>query len=73
MLSQGDKLRRRYDWMKWLSSSQVKVGSGSVSPSESSYNNIAADLQTINLEETTTEAEGESQHSNGGDDAGNTN
>ncbi|XP_058725402.1 la-related protein 1C-like [Vicia villosa] len=67
----GDKLRRRYDWMKWLSSSQVKVDSGSVSPSESSYNNLAADLQTINLEETTTEAEGESQHSNGGDDAGN--
>ncbi|CAL5205784.1 unnamed protein product [Lathyrus oleraceus] len=67
----GDKLRRRYDWMKWLSSSQVQVDSGSVSPSESSYNNLAADLQTINLE--TTKAEGESQHSNGGDDAGNTN
>lgn len=57
--------------MKWLSSSQVQVDSGSVSPSESSYNNLAADLQTINLE--TTKAEGESQHSNGGDDAGNTN
>ena len=73
---QGDKLRRRNEWMKWLPSSQVQTDSGSVSPRESRYNNLTAEFQTINLEKTTineSEPFRQSQLSNGSDVAGNTN
>ncbi|KAF7829545.1 la-related protein 1C-like [Senna tora] len=48
---QGDKLRRRNEWTKWLNSSQLRANSGSVSTGGSSYSNIAADFQKITLEE----------------------
>jgi la-related protein 1 len=61
--------------MKYLPSAQVQADSGSVSPSESSYNNLTADFQTtISLEKTTKdegESSGQSQLSNGSDVAGN--
>lgn len=72
---QGDKLRRHDEWMKYLPSAQVQADSSSVSPSESSYNNLTADFQTtISLEKTTKdegESSGQSQLSNGSDVAGN--
>ncbi|WJX15620.1 hypothetical protein P8452_05741 [Trifolium repens] len=72
---QGNKLRRHDEWMKYLPSAQVQADSSSVSPSESSYNNLTADFQTtISLEKTTKdegESSGQSQLSNGSDVAGN--
>ncbi|KAJ1425141.1 Winged helix-like DNA-binding domain superfamily [Sesbania bispinosa] len=44
-------LRRRNDWMRWLPSAQLRADSGSISPGGSRQNNLAADFQTIALEE----------------------
>ncbi|KAI9113083.1 hypothetical protein K1719_015608 [Acacia pycnantha] len=49
---QGDKLRRRNEWMKWLPSSLRRADSGSSSPVEPSCSNLAADFQKIALGET---------------------
>lgn len=47
-----DKLRRRVDWMKWISSSgRVSIDSGSQSPGMSSYNMLSTGLQKITLGE----------------------
>lgn len=48
---QGDKLRKRDDWMKWLPSTQREVDSSSMSTGESNYNNIARDFEKITLNE----------------------
>ncbi|XP_012571518.1 la-related protein 1C-like [Cicer arietinum] len=51
---QGDKLRRRNEWMRWLPSAHRR-GSGSISPIGSSCNNnIAADFDKITIDEATT-------------------
>ncbi|XP_054797936.1 la-related protein 1C-like [Prosopis cineraria] len=52
---QGDKLRRRNEWMKWLPSSQIRTDSGSLSPVGSSCNNVAADFQKIALGKASTD------------------
>ncbi|KAI4316970.1 hypothetical protein L6164_024890 [Bauhinia variegata] len=52
---QGDKLRRRNEWMKWLPSAQLRTDSGSVSPGGSSHNNLATNFQKITLEEATSD------------------
>ncbi|KAL5144364.1 La-related protein 1C [Glycine soja] len=43
---QGDKLRRRTEWMKWLPSVQLLA-----KPSESSSNNLAADFEKITVDD----------------------
>ncbi|KHN45947.1 La-related protein 1B [Glycine soja] len=48
---QGDKLRRCNEWMKWLPSAQLRANSGSISPSGSSSNNLAADFEKITVDE----------------------
>ncbi|GAU12249.1 hypothetical protein TSUD_02160 [Trifolium subterraneum] len=73
---QGDKLRRRDEWMKYLPSAQVQANSNSLSPGESSYNNLTVNFQTtITLEKTTKDEGGESSHQSqllsGSDVAGN--
>ncbi|KAL2346222.1 hypothetical protein Fmac_000222 [Flemingia macrophylla] len=50
---QGDKLRRRNEWIKWLPSTQLRANAGSISPSGSSSNNLAADFEKITLDDTT--------------------
>lgn len=52
---QGDKLRRRNEWIKWLPSAQLRAKAGSISPSGSSSNNLAADFEKITVDETITE------------------
>ncbi|KAK7409901.1 hypothetical protein VNO78_00286 [Psophocarpus tetragonolobus] len=52
---QGDKLRRRNVWMKWLPTAQLRANSGSVSPSGSSSNNLTADFEKITVDEATTD------------------
>ncbi|XP_027355233.1 la-related protein 1C-like [Abrus precatorius] len=52
---QGDKLRRRNEWMKWLPSTQLRANSDSMSPGESSGNNLAADFEKITVHEETTD------------------
>ncbi|XP_028794262.1 la-related protein 1C-like isoform X1 [Neltuma alba] len=52
---QGDKMRRRNEWMKWLPSSQLRADSGSSSPVGSSCNNVATDFQKIALGEAATD------------------
>ena len=57
---QGDKLRRRNDWIRWLPSAQQLAGYGSVSPTGSSCNNIATDFNKITLNNTIVDSTGES-------------
>ncbi|TKY75272.1 La-related protein 1B [Spatholobus suberectus] len=52
---QGDKLRRRNEWIKWLPSAQLWADSGSVSPTGSSSNNLAADFDKITIDDATTD------------------
>ncbi|XP_057422692.1 la-related protein 1C-like isoform X2 [Lotus japonicus] len=74
---QGDLLRRRNDWMRWLPSAQLRADSSSLAPGRSRYANLEADFQTLSVEETTND-EGpktfsQSQLPNGSDAAGNNN
>ncbi|OIW07919.1 hypothetical protein TanjilG_20020 [Lupinus angustifolius] len=73
---QGDKLRRHNEWEKWVPSAKLQADSASVSPVGSRHN-LAADFQTIALENATTE-EGTAESFNqsqlpNGDAARNTN
>ncbi|CAL0303500.1 unnamed protein product [Lupinus luteus] len=60
---QGDKLRRHNEWEKWVPSSKLQADSGSISPGGSRHDNLAADFQTIALENATIE-EGPAESSN---------
>lgn len=55
LILQGEKVRRRNEWAKWLPSSQLRANSGSLSPGGSSYSNLAAGFQKINLAEAATD------------------
>lgn len=48
---EGDKVRRRDGWMKWIPSGQVSSDSGSLSQAGSSAENLAASLDRITMEE----------------------
>ncbi|KAI9109236.1 hypothetical protein K1719_019859 [Acacia pycnantha] len=50
---QGDKVRRRNEWKKWLRTSQPWADSTSPSSSGSNHNNLVVDFQKISLEEST--------------------
>lgn len=54
-LLQGDKLRRRNEWMRWLPSAHRQSDSGSISRGGSSCNSIADDFEKITLDEATTD------------------
>ena len=59
---QGNKLRRRNDWIRWLPSGQRQHGSGSVSPIGSSCNSVTADFDKITLNNTDVNSTTESSH-----------
>ncbi|KAE9592651.1 hypothetical protein Lal_00029091 [Lupinus albus] len=62
---QGDKLRRRNEWKKYLPSAKLQTESGSISPSAGSRNNnVAVDFQTMTLNKTTTKEEAPTEASN---------
>lgn len=50
-LPQGDKLRRRYEWMKWIPLILLGANSGSSSQVGTSSNDLATDFQKIALVE----------------------
>ncbi|KAJ0964060.1 hypothetical protein J5N97_029182 [Dioscorea zingiberensis] len=52
---QGDKIRKRNDWMIWLlPSHQFKTAAGPSSPETANYDSLAAQMQTVGLEESNT-------------------
>ncbi|XP_020959269.1 la-related protein 1C isoform X2 [Arachis ipaensis] len=70
----GDKLRRHNEWMRWLPAAHLRSDSSSISTGGPNFNNLAANFQTITLEEAakiegTVESSGVTQISNGDDSA----